>query len=70
MPISMLTTTMTPKWIGSIPRAVATGKRMGAVIRMMDEGSMMFPASSRRMFTTTKKPMGPSPVSTSQVARA
>ena len=43
---------------------------MGAVIRMMEDGSMMLPASSSRMLTAARNPTGPSPVSTIHWARA
>ena len=54
MPISMFTDIMMPKWIGSMPSFIATGNRIGAMISMIDDGSMKLPASSSRMFTTSR----------------
>src|SRR5690606_28974993 len=38
-PISMFTTSMMPKCTGSMPSFMATGNRMGAMIRIRPEGS-------------------------------
>ncbi len=57
----MFTVIITPKWIGSMPSLVAIGNRIGAVIRMIDEGSMKLPITSSRMFTAIKKPITPTP---------
>ena len=46
MPISMLTTMMMPRWIGSMPSCIAIGNRIGARIKMIAEGSMKLPAIS------------------------
>src|SRR3546814_14057775 len=54
MPISMFTTMMMPRWIGSMPSFMAMGNRIGARIRMIAEGSMKLPATSRRMLTTIR----------------
>ena len=54
MPTSMLTTIMIPKWTGSTPSFMAMGNRIGAMIRVIDDGSMTLPASSSRMFTANR----------------
>ena len=60
MPISIFTTISIPKCTGSMPSFMATGKRIGAMMRIMDEGSMTFPASSSMTLTTSRKTIGPS----------
>ncbi|MCY1550760.1 hypothetical protein D9M68_870350 [compost metagenome] len=61
MPISMFTTMITPRWIGSMPSSVAMGNRIGARIRMMPVGSMKLPAISRMMLTTSRNIQGDMP---------
>ena len=46
----MFTVMRIPKCMGSIPSFTATGKRVGAMIRMMDDGSITFPAISNSKF--------------------
>ena len=42
MPISMFTVMMMPKWIGSMPSWVAIGKKIGARISRIDDGSVSY----------------------------
>ncbi len=46
---------------GSIPNCWEMGNRMGAMMSRMADGSMKFPAMSKRMFTTSKKPQAGRP---------
>src|SRR5690554_189253 len=66
MPISMLTTITTPRWIGSMPSSTAIGNRMGAKIRIMAEGSIKAPAINNTMLTTNRKVQGDKPASITQ----
>ncbi|KFB70310.1 MAG: hypothetical protein AW09_004614 [Candidatus Accumulibacter phosphatis] len=61
MPTSMFTTIRMPKCTGSIPSFIATGKRIGAKISTIDEGSMKLPASRRMMLTASRKAIIPRP---------
>ena len=65
-PISMFTTMMMPRWIGSIPSSTAMGNRMGARIRITADGSMKAPAISSTMLTTSRNCQGCRPSSTTQ----
>ncbi|MNZ72889.1 hypothetical protein D3C78_912800 [compost metagenome] len=65
-PISMFTTMMMPRWIGSMPSCTAIGNRIGARIRMIAEGSMKAPATSSTMFTTSRNIHGDRPMSITQ----
>ncbi len=60
----MLTTSMIPKCTGSTPSAIATGYRIGAMIRTMAEGSITIPIISRSTLTTRRKPTLPRPSET------
>ncbi|CRZ82490.1 Uncharacterised protein [Vibrio cholerae] len=40
MPISMFTTIMMPRWIGSMPNAIAIGNTKGATITRRPDGSI------------------------------
>ena len=40
IPISMLTTMMMPRWIGSMPSDIAIGNTKGATITIRPDGSM------------------------------
>ena len=40
IPISILTTIMIPKWIGSIPSSIAIGNTTGATINKRPDGSI------------------------------
>ena len=62
IPISKFTVMMMPTCTGSMPRAMATGNRLGARFRMMDDGSMKLPATSNRMLTMIRKPTDPNPM--------
>src|SRR5450432_1006478 len=53
----MLTSIRMPKWTGLMPSCTAAGKKIGAMIRMIDEGSMKLPAASRITLTTSRKPV-------------
>ncbi len=69
-PISMFTTMMTPRWIGSIPSSTAIGKRIGARIRMIADGSMKAPATSSTMFTTSRNIHGSRPAASTHAVMA
>src|SRR5882672_5464559 len=50
----MLMVMTMPKWIGSTPSFIATGKRMGASKSTIEEGSMKLPAMRSRIFTPSR----------------
>ncbi len=70
IPISMLTTMMMPRWIGSIPSWMAIGKTSGATITRSPDGSMNCPPISSRMLTTTRNITGPRPAASIASATA
>lgn len=51
IPISMFTTMMTPRWIGSIPSYVAFGNTSGATITSNPEGSINCPLIGSMLMT-------------------
>src|SRR5436305_813972 len=55
----MLTSIRMPKCTGSMPSRIAVGNRIGAMIRMIEDGSMKLPAISSSRLTTSRKPHGP-----------
>ena len=57
----MLTVIRMPKWIGSMPSLIATGNRIGAMIRMIDDGSITLPAISSSTLTTSRNAIQPRP---------
>src|SRR5688572_31132975 len=63
MPISMLTVMIIPKWIGSMPSAVAIGNMIGAKISTTDVASMNMPATSSSRFSMIKNAHGGRPKS-------
>src|SRR3954449_9562266 len=58
-PTSMLTSITMPKCTRSMPSRFAAGARMGAMIRMIEVGSMKLPASSSNTLTSRRKPTQP-----------
>src|SRR5450830_1724834 len=70
MPTSILTTIKIPKWTGSIPSFMATGNRIGAMISTIDDGSMTLPANNSKTLTTSRKVIGPRPLSVIMAAIA
>ena len=61
IPISILTTMIIPKWMGSMPSSIAIGKTNGATITIRPEGSMNCPPISKITLTITKNMIGPKP---------
>ena len=61
MPISIFTTIMIPRCIGSIPSSIAIGKTRGATITSNPEGSINCPPISKITLTITKNMIGPNP---------
>ena len=49
---------MMPKWIGSTPSSIATGRSTGARMRMALEVSMNIPTTSNSRFTTIRNITG------------
>ena len=54
-PTQRLTTTMTPKCSGFIPRAVAVGTNIGVIIKSAGARSMIIPINNNRIFAKSKK---------------
>ena len=61
IPISIFTTIMIPKWIGSIPSWIAIGKKIGVKINKIAVGSIKSPAIIRMILTINKNIKGESP---------
>ena len=57
----MFTTMTMPRWIGSMPSFMAMGKKIGARISTIAEGSMKLPATSSTTLTISRKPIGVRP---------
>src|SRR4051812_30147097 len=58
-PTSMLTSITMPKCTRSMPSRFAAGARIGAMIRMIEVGSMKLPASNSNTLTSRRKPTQP-----------
>ena len=61
IPISIFTTMMIPRWIGSIPNSIAIGNTKGATITIKPDGSINWPPINKITFTTIKNMTGPNP---------
>ena len=55
----MLASMWMPRCTESMPSRIAAGCRIGAKIRMIDDGSITLPASSRITLTSSRKPTTP-----------
>ncbi len=55
MPMQMFRQTTSPKWMGSMPSAVATGKMAGSRMTMMELGSMNIPAINSTTLMISRK---------------
>ena len=53
-PIARFTTIITPKWIGSIPKPVAIGKKIGARIKIAGVVSIIIPTKSKNRLIINK----------------
>ena len=62
IPIPIFNVTIIPKWIGSIPSAIATGNNGGTKIRSAELGSINIPAIKKAMFTANKKVIIPASI--------
>jgi hypothetical protein len=62
IPIPMLSVTIRPKCIGSIPREMATGNNGGTRIRRAEFGSINIPAKKKEMFTANKNVIIPASI--------
>ena len=58
MPRAKLTTMMMPKWMGSIPKYMATGVNIGASTMMAAEVSMNMPIRNSAPFTPIRNKAG------------
>ena len=65
MPSARLTTMITPKCTGSMPKCMATGARIGASTMIEAEVSMNMPIRNSAMFTPSRKIAGDCSHSTS-----
>jgi hypothetical protein len=70
VPMLRFMITTTPKWIGSMPAALAMGARSGVRTRMAETVSRTMPITSRRMFTARSRPHGGSARSVIQAMSA
>ena len=70
IPISILTTIMMPKCIGSMPNSMAIGNTKGATITRRPDGSINWPPINKIIFTMIKKVIGPRPAERSELAIA
>ena len=52
-PIARLTTIRTPKWTGSMPAIVTTGKNIGVIIKIEAPVSISIPITSKMALMTT-----------------
>ena len=59
-PTSMLASIRIPRCTESMPSFIAAGCRIGAKIRMIDDGSITLPASSRITLTNSRNAITPS----------